>query len=148
MDKIYSRPRIKIPKIIIRKKIPNTKRKKMTTLLVIFMIAFFTAIFILNAILPMFDTLCENRAEAIATIVSNEQASIVMKKHTYDELFTIEKDDNGNIIMIKSNVMPINEIISDVANKIQEGIDKRGGENVEIALRKFYRNKIICRKWT
>ena len=44
------------------------------------MIAFFTAIFILNAILPMFDTLCENRAEAIATIVSNEQASIVMKK--------------------------------------------------------------------
>ena len=132
MDKIYSRPRIKIPKIIIRK-------KKMTTLLVIFVIAILTAIIILDAILPMFDTLCENRAEAIATIVSNEEATTVIKKHTYDELYTIEKDGEDNITMIKSNVMPINEIISDIANKIQEGIDKRGRENVEIALRKFYR---------
>lgn len=41
--------------------------------------------------------------------------------------------------MIKSNVIPINEIISDVANKIQEQIDSRGRENVTIALRKFYR---------
>ena len=140
MDKIYSRPRIKIPKIIGRRKIQNTKGKKMTTLIVIFMIAFFTAIFILDAILPMFDKLCESRAEQIATVVSNEKASIVMKEHTYDELFNIEKDSEGNITMIKSNVMPINEIISDVANKIQEGIDKKGKENVEIALRKFYRS--------
>ncbi len=136
MDKIYSRPRIKIPKIIIKgRKIRNTKEKKMTTLLVIFIIAFFTATVILNAILPMFDTLCENRAEAIATMVSNEQASVVMKEHTYDELYTIEKDGEGNITMIKSNVMPINQIISNIANKIQEEIDKKGKENVQIALR-------------
>ena len=135
MDKIYSRPRIKIPKFTIRRKMRNTKVKKMTTLLLILAIALFTAIIILDAILPMFDTLCGNRAEAIATIVSNEQASIVMKEHSYDELYTIEKDDQGNITMIKSNVVPINEIISNVANKIQEGIDTRGKENVEIALR-------------
>ncbi len=136
MDKIYSRPRIKIPKIIIKgRKVRNTKVKKMTTLLVIFIIAFITSIIILDAILPMFDTLCENRAEAIATIVSNEQATAVIKEHTYDELYTIEKDGEGNITMIKANVMPINEIISNIANKIQEGIDKRGRENVEIALR-------------
>ncbi len=35
-----------------------------------------------------------------------------MKDHTYDELFTIEKDKNGNITMIKSNIVKINEIIS------------------------------------
>ncbi len=139
MHKIYSRPRIRIPKIILqsRKRIQNEKTKKMTTMLVILIIAFSTVKLILDAVLPIFDTLCENRAKSIATIISNEQATNVMREHTYDELFTIEKDNSGNITMIKSNVIPINEIISDVANKIQEEINKRGRENIEIALRKF-----------
>ena len=44
--------------------------------------------------------------------------------------------------MIKSNVIPINEIISDVAVKIQEEIDDQGRDDIEIALRKFYWIKI------
>ncbi len=136
MYKIYSRRRIKIPKILITK---NAKAKKMTTLIVILIIAFATSKFILDAIFPIFDSLCENRAKSIATVISNEQATLVMKNHNYDELYTIEKDKEGNITMIKSNVVYINEIISDIANKIQQEINERGKENVEIALRKFYR---------
>ncbi len=83
--------------------------------------------------------MCERKAKSIATIVSNEQATNVMKEHSYDELFTLEKDNNNNITMVKSNVIAINEIISDVAVKIQEDIDNRGRENIEIAIRKFYR---------
>ena len=141
MYKIYSRPRIRMPKVIMqsRKRMQSEKGRKMTTMLVILIIAFSTVKLILDAVLPIFDTLCENRAKSIATIISNEQATNVMKQHTYDELFTIEKDKNGNISMIKSNVIPINEIISDVANKIQEEIDNRGRENIDIALRKLYR---------
>ena len=70
------------------------------------------------------------------------KATEVMAKHTYDELFSIEKDESGNIKMIKSNVIPINEIISDVAVKIQEEIDDQGRDDIEIALRKFYWIKI------
>ena len=62
-----------------------------------------------------------------------------MREHSYDELFTVEKDSNNNITMIKSNVLAINEIISDVAIKIQEDIDNKGKENIEIAIRKFHR---------
>lgn len=140
MYKIYSRPRIRIPKVMIQsgKRIKNEKVKKISTLLFILVIAFSTAKLILDAVLPIFDNLCENRAKSIATMVSNEQATNVMKQHTYDELFTVEKDNTGNIAMIKSNVIFINEIISDVANKIQEDIDNKGRENIEIALRKFY----------
>lgn len=137
MHKIYSRPRIRIPKIIVQsgKRMQNEKAKKMTTLLIILSIAFSTVKLILDAVIPIFDVACENRAKSIATIISNEQATNVMKQHTYDELFTIEKDNNGNIKMIKSNVIPINEIISDVANKVQEEIDNRGRDNIEIAVR-------------
>lgn len=141
MNKIYSRPRIRIPKFLLNnsKKLTTKKGKKLIKILVILSIAFVTAKLVLDSILPIFDTLCANKAKSIATIVSNEQATNVMKNYSYDELFTIEKDNNGNINMIRSNIIVINEIISDVANRIQEDLDTRGGENVEIALRKFYR---------
>lgn len=146
MHKIYSRPRIRLPKIIIQsgKRMQSDKAKKIATLLIILIIAFSTVKLILDAVLPIFDTLCQNRAKSIATMISNEQATNVMKQHTYDELFSIEKDKNGNITMIKSNVIPINEIISDVANKIQEEIDTKGRENIQIALGSFTGFKMLA----
>lgn len=140
MSKIYSRPRIRIPKM----KISKEKANKIMTIIMVITIAFSVVKLGLDAVLPMFDTLCENRAKSIATMVSNEQATNVMKKYTYDELFSIEKDTNGNIAMIKSNVIPINEIISDVANKIQENMNNRGKEDLEIALGSFTGFKLLA----
>ncbi len=137
MHKIYSRPRIRIPKIFFqaRNEMKNKKARKLIKVFLVVMIAFLTVKFSLDSVLPIFDTLCENEAKSIATIVSNEQATNVMREHSYDELFTIEKDAEGNITMIKSNVVPINEIISDVANKIQIELDNKGRDNIEIAMR-------------
>lgn len=140
MSKIYSRPRIRIPKIFLSNIGDKNfrKKQKITKIFIIMVIAFSTVKIVLDAILPIFDTLCKDKAKSIATIISNEQATNVMREHSYDELFTIEKDNDGNITMIKSNVYAINEIISDVAIKIQNEIDEKGREDVEIALRKFY----------
>ena len=137
MYKIYSRTRIKIPNKL--RNLRNIKNRKRITILVILIIAICTAKLILDSVLPIFDVLCENRAKSIATIISNEQATLVMQKYSYNDMFIIEKDSEQNINMIRSNVIVINEIISDVAVKIQEEIDKRGRENIQIALRKFYR---------
>ena len=118
------------------------KKQYLIKVIIIFIISLITVKVILNAILPIFETLCEEKAKAIATIVSNEQATNVMREHKYEELFTIEKDNSGNIKMIRANINPINEIISDVAVKIQEEIDDQGRDDIEIALRKFYWIKI------
>lgn len=147
MDKIYSRTRFKLPKIkksisFNNKNIDN--RRKIIKIIMILSIAIITAKFSLDAVIPIFDTLCEDRAKSIATLISNEQATEVMKQHTYDELYSIEKDNNGNITIIKSNIIPINEIISDVAIKIQEEINKRGRENIEIALGSFTGFKLLA----
>ena len=107
-------------------------------------IAFSTAKLILDSILPIFDTLCENKAKSIATIISNEQATAVMKRYTYNDMFIIEKDTNNKITMIRSNVIVINEIISDVAVKIQEEIDNRGREDIQIALGSFTGFKLLA----
>ncbi len=138
MSKIYSRPRLKIPKFILYKRqnsrIDRTKKK----LLIIVVIAIATVKFVLDAVLPIFDEICENKAISMATIISNNKATEVMKKHSYDELFEIEKDESGNITMINSNIVTINEIMSNIAIMIQDEIDNQGRENIEIALRKFY----------
>lgn len=148
MSKIYSRPRIKIPKIFIASKGNKEiiKKQKITKIFIIMIIAFSTVKIVLDAILPIYDTICKDKAKSIATMISNDQATNVMKEHTYDELFTLEKDNEGNIIMIKSNVFPINEIISDVALKIQNDIDERGRENINIAFGSFTGIKLLAGK--
>ena len=145
--KIYSRPRIRIQKIRLNKKrnmhIENKNKEKIAKIFFILIIAITTVKLILDSVMPVFDSLCEEKAKSIATIISNEQSTEVMKDHTYDELFTIEKDNNGNIIMIKSNIVKINEIISEIPNKIHEEINKRGKENIKIALGSFTGIRIL-----
>lgn len=145
-SKIYSRPRIRIPKLFFsNNEDKNLKRKqKIAKIFMIMVIAFSTVKIVLDAISPIFDALCEDKAKSIATIISNNEATNVMKDHTYDELFTIEKDNDGNITMIKSNIIPINEIISDVAVKIQKSINEKGRENIRIALGSFTGSKFLA----
>ena len=147
MSKIYSRPRIRIPKIFIADVGDRSFRnkKKIVKIFIMMVIAFSTVKLVLDAILPVFDTLCKDKAKGIATIISNEQATVVMREHKYEELFSLEKDNDGNIIMIKSNVSAINEIISDVAVKIQNEIDNKGKDSIEISMRYFYRIQIASR---
>ena len=149
MHKIYSRRRIRIPKIDINfykneNKSENEKVKKyirkISKITLVLLVAFSVVNVVLESVTPTFENLCEDEAKSIATLISNEQATVVMEKYSYEELFTIEKDNDGNITMIKSNVFPINAIISDVAIKIQEEINKKGRDDIEIALREFYRN--------
>ena len=140
MPKIYSRNKIPIPYRIV-----NLKYKRKIIMILVFITAVIVSVkLMLDAVNPIFDTLCENQAKSLATIVSNEQATNVMREHSYDELFTVEKDSNGNVTMIKSNVIPINEIISDVAIKIQEEINKQGRKDIQIALGSFTGIKLLA----
>lgn len=148
MSKIYSRPRIRIPKIFIPKIGNNNfrKKQKIIKIFIIMVIAFSTVKIVLDAILPIFDDVCKDKAKSIATIISNDQATVVMREHQYEELFTIERDNDGNIIMIKSNVSPINEIISDVAVKIQNEINEQGRDDIKIPLGSFSGFKLFAGK--
>ena len=144
MHKIYSRSKITIPNKIL--KIKN--KRKILILMIIIITVMTSAKISYEAIIPIFETLCRDKAKSIATIISNEQATNVMKNYEYTQLFQIEKDKNENVTMVKSNIIAINEIISDVAIKIQNEIDKKGKEDIEIALRRIFRNKFIIRKRT
>lgn len=140
MDKIYSRTKISIPRNV--KKIKN---KKKFIFIIFFLITIITSVKIMiDSVSPVFEKLCEDEAKSIATLVTNEKATEVMNKHNYEEMFTIEKDSSGNITMVKSNIYPINDIISDAARKIQEDLNSRGKEDIEIPLGSFSGIKLLA----
>ncbi len=140
MDKIYSRTKISIPRNV--KKIKN---KKKFIFIIFFLITIITSVKIMiDSVSPVFEKLCEDEAKSIATLATNEKATEVMNKHNYEEMFTIEKDSSGNITMVKSNIYPINDIISDAARKIQEDLNSRGKEDIEIPLGSFSGIKLLA----
>lgn len=83
---------------------------------------------------PVFKTLCEEKAKSVATIITNQESTKIMNKYQYDELYTIEKDNAGNIVVIKSNVVPINNMISDLTENIQKSFDEMGSVRINMKL--------------
>lgn len=144
MEKIYSRKRIVIPKIKFYKNDDNNKKSKaFAKIIIMLIIEIFVARNIMNAINPIINTQCKNKAKSIATIISNEQATIVMENYKYEDLAVVIKDDSGKIQMVKLNIIPVNEIISDVAIKIQEELNNSENTNFGIRLGSFFGVKLF-----
>jgi hypothetical protein len=153
MDKIYSRKRFLIPKlkgkenIFIsgsgwnnnKKQINKLENKKLVVFIIIVIIAVFVANKIIKTINPIMDSMCIDMAKSIETKISNEQASIVMEKYKYEDISNIVKDEQGNIKMIQMNIVTVNAITSDVAIKIQEGLENYNSEEFSIKLGTFTR---------
>lgn len=143
MYKIYSRRRFRICKPTRTsingsgKKYDISKGKNIGKLIVIVIIAFETVNVLLNYLNPIYEKVGLEAAKSLATIVTNEQSTVVMNQHTYEEMFSIEKDNNGNITMIKSNISEINAIISDIAVLIQKNLNDSEGSEINIPLGSF-----------
>lgn len=148
MEKIYSRRRFIIKPFRIRGKNSKNKnykfKKKIFKFLSIILISIFGFKISLDYIGPVYETLCNEKAKAVATIITNQQSTIFMNKYQYDELYTIEKDTNGNITLIKANVTPINNMISDLTENIQQEFNKVETEKIYITLGNFTGNYLLA----
>ena len=91
-------------------------------------------IMILDYIEPVFETLCEQKVKSEATIISNQESTKAMNKYQYEELYTIEKDEAGNVVIIKSNVVPINNMISDLTEAIQNRFNELEKTEIKIPI--------------
>lgn len=138
-EKIFTRKRIKIPKIIIGKK----KVKKIIKIFIILTIAVLVAKSMLKAVEPIIEERCKSLANTIATKICNEQATRVMADYEYDDFCKIIKDEDNNIKMISVNMITINKIISDIPVYILEELNKEENNTFEIRLGSFTGSKIL-----
>lgn len=135
MSKIYSRKRfiLKPMNHVPRGKTIFLKRRTWGIIIVVIVIIVIYKTFF-GYIDPVFESLCEDEVKSIATIISNQESTIAMNKYQYEELYTIEKDESGNVVIIKSNVVPINNMISDLTEGIQNRFNELEKTQIDIPI--------------
>lgn len=157
-DKIYSRNYMKIPKIswfvkkgkkqcssaVIRDKKYQKKVRKIIQITIVLSIAFLVADVVIKAIEPIINVQCVSMAKGVATKISNEQATAAMANYQYEDLMNVTKDENGNIKLLSSNMIKINQIISDIPYLIQNELDKVSQHKFYIKLGSFTGCKLLA----
>lgn len=122
MDKIYSRARIRIPRVIYGGG-DNKNYCKIIKIATILVIAILVMINILNAVDPIFYAVCKEKAESMVTIEVNKITTINVDKYQDYEMVIIKEDEQGNIQLLQVNTRPLNNMISDITNDIQVSLD-------------------------
>lgn len=139
MDKIYSRFRICSFNI-------KPAKKFLLIILIIIVIAYSTALTIINSINPTIERQSRTIAKRTAERFSNEASLEVIKDLKYDDLCAIEKDNNGNIIMMNLNVINVNKISSEIALKLQNKLNEVDNNSIKISLGSLTGNKLLAGK--
>lgn len=129
MDKIYSRKRIVIPRIKTKKKSINTKLSKVITIV---LIAMLTVYFLMNAISPIFENLCAKEASIEAINIITNSANNVLKKYNYQDIVSIIKSENSNIL--KTDVVVINNIATEITSQITNNLNELEKGNIRIPI--------------
>ena len=125
-------------KIYSRRLFSWKKGKKFNTnivsVIIVIIIAVVTFLNITKAINPMINDLCIDKAKNIATIISNEEATVIMDQYSYDDLITITRDKENNVKMLQTNTKNINKIISDIPVNIVNKFNEEQNSNISIYL--------------
>lgn len=141
MDKIYSRYKIRLP-TIKRIKPNNRKIGKIYFTMIMMIISIFTSYKILKSIDPIFEGLCIAKAKSISTDITNRKSSDVLARYNYKDTVKIIKSDDGKSSILKTDIVTLNQIISDIAIEIQNEINEIGKQNVEIPI-----GALVCNKY-
>ncbi|MFT8314205.1 MAG: sporulation protein YunB [Clostridium sp.] len=64
-------------------------------------------------------------------------------KFNYDEVIKVDKDSEGNIIMLRADTLKMNQIACEVAIRAQEELKESGSINIKIPVGYIFRNNII-----
>ncbi len=134
-QKIFSRYKIKLPKINFTRLNKNKNAKKLINIFIVLLIAIIVMKCAIDGIMPIMDEQCKSMAKSIATKISNEEATRVMADYNYEDFFEIIKDDKNNIKMINANMITINKVVSDIPILIQEQIEKEENSTFTLKLR-------------
>ena len=141
MDSIYSRKRIKIPKV--KGFYTNNKNaKKFFSIFIIILIAVATFYNLYKSINPIFVTLCIEKAREIGTYIMNDASNKILDNIDYKNIVTIEKDGENRVL--KTDVVVINKIASDIALQAEKQFKELENEKIQIPMGSLTGNKYLA----
>ena len=129
----------------IKAKNKSNIKVKLLIIITIIMINFTIFIYIFDKIVMptvMAVADAEMRAKAMEIVnraIINEYSS----QFNYDEIIRVDKDSEGNIVMLKADTLKMNKIASDVALESQRELQKLGEVGIKVPLGYITRNNIL-----
>lgn len=134
MDKIYSRKRIRISRKTNYNIEKQIKIKKIKTVLIIMLIAFVTVYIITKSVKPIFNGLAIQKARTIATNITNRRTSEVLAKYDYKDLVWIMEDESQKNRILRTDVVKINQIVSEIAIEVEKNLASIQNDKIEIPI--------------
>ena len=139
MDKIYSRKRIKLPKI------KSNNKNKILLFKIFVTILILTLLFgaLINKLMPSIKELSVSKAKSTATLICNNAILDKMKDINYSDLIECIYDENGNITMLKANTVKMNTLASNITNQIQYDLNDLNKTDITIPLGSLSNNQLF-----
>ena len=141
MDSIYSRRKIKIPKV--KGFYTNNKNaKKFFSIFIIISIAVFTFFNLYKSINPIFEQLCIEKAREIGTYIMNNATNQILDNIDYKNIVSIEENEDNRVL--KTDVVIINKIASDIALQAEKQFKELENQKIQIPVGALTGNKYLA----
>ncbi|MGH4119848.1 sporulation protein YunB [Clostridium sp.] len=127
--------------------IKNKNKTKSKLLLIIFVIMINFTVFIYifdKTVMPTVMVVADAEMRSKATeIVNRAIINEYSKQFNYDEIIRVDKDSQGNIVMLKADTLKMNKIASDVALESQKQLKELGVVGIKLPVGYVTRNNIL-----
>lgn len=113
---LYSRKKIRLPNF---RELNSVK----VLLLIMFATIILSIALFLKSAYPVFKASCETAASSKGVTIINEEVNKVMRNYSYENLISVEKDQEGKVAFIKADSICINDIVTKIVANIQKQYD-------------------------
>lgn len=113
---LYSRKKIRLPNF---RDLNSVK----ALLLIMFATIILSITLFLKSAYPVFKASCETAASSKGVTIINEEVNKVMRNYSYENLISVEKDQDGKVAFIKADSICINDIVTKIVANIQKQYD-------------------------
>jgi len=120
-------------------------RARILIIIAIITINFTIFIYILDRnVMPTVMAVADAEIRAKATeIVNRAITNEYSKQFNYDQVIRVDKDSEGNIVMLKADTLKMNKIACDVALESQKELTKLGEIGIKVPIGYVTRNNIL-----
>ncbi|KGK88079.1 sporulation protein [Clostridium sp. HMP27] len=128
------------------------KRRKISFKIKVWIIIMLIGI-IINVFIYAFDKIVASRVLDVANVEMKRKAietlnQSIMNKYLesfqYDDIIKIEKDNSGNITLVKSDTLKLNKLACDVALESQQKLKDMGDVGMKIPIGYITQNNVIA----
>lgn len=124
--------------------IRSKKGKRMVTGMVILTIAILTFSISYYSVQPIIEANCKDIAISISSEFASQEVKKMADKYHYADIARVEKDEKNNIKMIQIDVGLVNQIMAEVEEGVQQGLDQYDEESFDIRLGTFTGSKMLA----